>query len=83
MKSVLLNFEPVGVVHFFFFFLPIFLSCCFSLKADRQRSEMSGSSPTPTTAVASITETVESFSQGWEVGGPKADEEVPGGGVDA
>ena len=44
---------------------------------------MSGSSPTPTTAVASITETVESFSQGWEVGGPKADEEVPGGGVDA
>ena len=44
---------------------------------------MSGSSPTPTTAVASITETVESFSQGWKAGGPKADKEVSGGGVDA
>lgn len=69
------------MLHFFFF--PIFLSCCFSLKADQQRSELSGSSPTPTTAVASITETVGSYRQGWEVGGPKADEEVPGRGVEA
>ena len=28
-------------------------------------------------------ETVGSYWQGWEAGGPKADEEVPGGGVEA
>lgn len=64
------------------FLLPIFFSSCFNLKADGEKSEMNGSS-TPTTAMASITETVESYSQGWEVGGPRTDGEAPGAGVDA
>lgn len=51
-------------------------------QSDGEKGEMNGSS-TPTTAMASITETVESYSQGWEVGGPRTDGEAPGAGVDA
>lgn len=53
MTSVLMNSEPVQVVSFLFPYIsPI--PNYFWLRADQEKSKMIGSSPTPTTEVASI-----------------------------
>lgn len=67
-------------ISLFFFFLPIFLSCCFGLKADRQ-GEMSGGSPNSRHRCGINHKLWKASVRGgrriWE--GPKAHEEVSGG----